>query len=487
MFNSLLRISLLALFALGNSPAFSDTETFAEFEATLPNGIELVGGASYIVEFALPSSKARLNGGARATAIRSAHQRFVESLPETISGKTSESFSLTPTAVVTANEQEVKELRLNPLVKNVYPNRARRLHLAESLNVVLPGRAHTTHTGKGQAIAIIDTGVDSNHDFFITDGESRVVSEACYTYGDFSGFRELLPLCPGFVRQSVAPGSGIDCTRFGIPGCDHGTHVAGIAAGNDGVAREAQIIAIQAFTGIRDVFRRNICGSGIGQSCVVAFDSDLIRALERVYALRNTYDIASVNMSLGGGQHFSNCNGQNPILTSVVERLREAGIATVVSSGNNGFSSSISFPACITNAIAVGATSDFTGEISDRPVVKDQRVFYSNHSGLVDMYAPGSLVRSSIPGNRFANFNGTSMAAPHVAGAFAVIKAENNDLTVEDIELALEQSGPAVPFLNTGIRRRINIAAALRSLNLFRLGFSLSPMLMLLEDAEETD
>jgi len=95
-----------------------------------------------------------------------------------------------------------------------------------------------------------------------------------------------------------------------------------------------------------------------------------LSASEHVYRLRDIYDIASVNISLGGGRFTSTCDFDDNLITNVTGRLKGAGIATVVTSGNDGFTDSISAPACITNAIAVGATADFDGSLGNSTVTK---------------------------------------------------------------------------------------------------------------------
>ena len=146
------------------------------------------------------------------------------------------------------------------------------------------------YNGSGQAVAILDTGVDSLHIFLA----GKVISEACYSTTDDYG----TSLCPNGADAQTGPGSGVNCT--GITGCDHGTHNAGIAAGQgasfSGVARGADLISIQVFSRINTPL---ICGSG-NTPCLLSWTSDLISGLERVYALRNTFDIASVNLRLGG-------------------------------------------------------------------------------------------------------------------------------------------------------------------------------------------
>jgi len=214
---------------------------------------------------------------------------------------------------------------------------------------------------------------------------------------------------------------------------------------------------------------------------LISFGSDQVKALERVYALRNRFNIASVNMSLGGGRFPGSCAGDRRATASIISRLKGVGIATVISSGNGGFNNALSAPACIPDAIAVGATSDFNGELFGRDFILDQRVFYSNVGSQLDLYAPGSLILSSVPGNRFENFNGTSMAAPHVAGAFAVIRQAVPDMTVNQIESLFDSVGPIVSS-NGVIRKRLELRKALQQLG-FGPDVVITPFIdLLLED-----
>ncbi len=186
--------------------------------------------------------------------------------------------------------------------------------------------------GGGQTVAILDTGVNKNHPFL----RGKVVSEACYS--TTSTANASTSLCPGGASSSIASGSGLDCT--GASGCGHGTHVAGIAAGTNGrtsggqtfhgVGRDTRILAIKVFSRFT---RSQDCLPG-SAPCVLSYRSDQIAGLNRVYALRNSLNLAAANMSLGGGPQAGTCDTdpRKPIIDS----LRNAGIATVISAGNSG-------------------------------------------------------------------------------------------------------------------------------------------------------
>lgn len=306
------------------------------------------------------------------------------------------------------------------------------------------------YTGSGHTVAVLDTGVNKNHPFL----SGKVVSEACYsTTGSGS-----TSLCPGGASSSTASGSGLDCpgpsASGGADGCGHGTHVAGIAAGTNastsggttfhGVARNARIIAIKVFSRFASA---SDCSPN-PSPCVLAWTSDQILGLERVYALRNTYSIAAANMSLGGGSSTGTCDSDSR--KAIIDLLRSAGIATVASSGNSGFRNAMGAPGCISTAISVGSTTK-----------SDVFSSFSNVSASTDLLATGSSIcsstngsgsvgSSSLCGTGVGYASGTSMSAPHVAGAWAVMKSKNGFASVTSIESALESTGKAVTDTRSG-------------------------------------
>jgi hypothetical protein len=332
--------------------------------------------------------------------------------------------------------------------------------LTESVPVVgATGGMANGFSGSGQAVAVLDTGVDKNHSYF---AGGKVVSEACYstTTGTNPDFDSSVSLCPGGAQESTAPDSGLHCDTAQIGICWHGTHVAGIAAGREptlghfGVAKDASIIAIQVFSRFN-----NPSNCGGGAPCVSAYSSDIIKGLERVYNLRTTFNIASVNMSFGEGNFAGYCDGEEPALTAAVNNLRSAGIASVIASGNNGLNNGINFPACISSAVSVGSSND-GGNTTTQDTVNN----FSNSADILNLYAPGFLITSAAPNNQLRSEGGTSMAAPHVAGAWAILKQQNQAATVSQVLTALTSTGRIIvdQRVSTGNRRtpRIRVDSA---------------------------
>ncbi len=284
--------------------------------------------------------------------------------------------------------------------------------------------------GSGVTVAVLDTGVDKTHPFL----NGAVVSEACYS----TNSTNVQSLCPGGVTHTTAPGSALPYAGACPSGkCDHGTHVAGIIAGRQGVpgapvggvAPGANLISIQVFS-----LFTSTADCGPGAPCVGAFTSDIIKGLERVYALHSTYTISSVNMSLGGSLFSSNCDTdpRKPIIDS----LKAAGIATVISSGNNGACGYLTAPACISSAVSVGATDG-----------ADAVAGYSNSASFLSVLAPGGVItdqiNSSIPGGLYGLKYGTSMAAPHVSGAWALLKQAKPGSTVDQVLSTFASASPS--------------------------------------------
>ncbi|MDQ3588955.1 MAG: S8 family serine peptidase [Actinomycetota bacterium] len=311
----------------------------------------------------------------------------------------------------------------NDLDKSSSPKGLDSTNLAQSTPLVqAPTMWANGFTGSGQVVAVLDTGVDSAHPFLA----GKVVEEACFTSNRAAGAGN----CPNGTSTQIGAGSGVPCT-YAPSACRHGTHVAGIAAGQgstfSGVAKGANVMSVQVFSRFTG---SNCIGAG-EDPCALSWTSDQIAGLERVFLLRTTRTFSSVNMSLGGGQFFSNCDtdARKPI----IDNLRSAGIATVISSGNNGFTDSMGAPACISSAVSVGSTTK-----------SDTLSSFSNSASFLSLLAPGESINSSVPGGGFAFFNGTSMAAPHVAGAWALLKQQTPSASVNTLLSNLQSTGLGV-------------------------------------------
>ncbi len=366
-------------------------------------------------------------------------------------------FRTIPFMVFSADANAVDRLAALPEVISLKEDVPEPPALASSVPVIGAPNAWTAgYDGDGQVIAVLDTGVSTSHPYFPAP---KLVAEACFsTTGPASGNRFATSLCPGQASSSTAPGSGQNCSINNVsPSCSHGTHVAGIAVGNNGtgpnigVAKGGGLIAIQVFSCI-----------SFQEDCEVlpdvgAFISDQVAALEHVLDLSDSIDIAAVNISIGSSATYSNqasCDEDNEERKEVIDNLRAAGIATIIAAGNSSNRNGLSQPGCISSAISVGNTED-----------DDDVSSTSNVAPFLDLLAPGTLIDSAYPGGSEASNTGTSMAAPHVAGAWAVLRQAVPAATVDEILEALRITGTSVDDQRSGgsvdDMRRINLDLAL--------------------------
>ncbi len=160
-----------------------------------------------------------------------------------------------PLLAIEVNENALEALQRAPGIVSVTPDIASPPALDASLPVINADDVHALGwDGSGWTVAILDTGIDQDHPFLT----GRIVSQACYSTEDPGN--NIFSLCPGSATSSTAANAAdIDTALCNNTGnlCDHGTHVAGIAAGDGtgvagapaaGVAPGANIIAIQVFT-----------------------------------------------------------------------------------------------------------------------------------------------------------------------------------------------------------------------------------------------
>jgi len=263
--------------------------------------------------------------------------------------------------------------------------------------------------GEGQVVALLDTGVDESHPMLA----GRVVEEACFSQtGD----------CPNGDNEMFGPGAGAACT---IDGCAHGTRVAGAAVGAglglNGVGPGAGLISIRVFSDV--------------DGTPGAFASDILAGLQHVLALTAFYDIAAVNLSLGGALHGSEaaCDDAGGAHRGAIELLREVGVVTVAAAGNDGRTDALSSPACLSNVVSVGSSND-----------RDEVSSFSNSARFLSLLAPGESIETAEPGGRTIVASGTSLATAHVSGTIALLRQRAPSARVGEIENALRITGRPV-------------------------------------------
>jgi subtilisin family serine protease len=223
--------------------------------------------------------------------------------------------------------------------------------------------AWQTSTGAGAKVCVADTGIDKTHETL-----DYVAGENFHT--------------------SHPRGHNLDPKAYGDRN-GHGTHVAGtVAARNNGlgvvgVAPEADLL-------VAKVLGDNGSGS----------ISQIVEGLN--WCQREGADV--INMSFAGGYSAT--------LQTTVTDIAAKGVVLVAATGNQG-NTSASYPAGYAEVIGVGATDD-----------QDVVAGFSNRGE--ELNAPGVQVLSSVPGDAYEKWNGTSMASPHVAGVAALLVGEHD-------------------------------------------------------------
>lgn len=301
-------------------------------------------------------------------------------------------------------------------------------NISNSLTNIDAFRADTRFAGidgSGFATVILDTGIDLDHSFFGPDNDSDGIADRIVYHYDFAD------------RDA-------DARDFN----GHGSNVSSIVASSDsiytGMAPAADIIHLKVFQ-----------DNGFGSFSYVE------QALQWVIANVGTYNIASVNMSLGDRNNWNIPQGRYGIGDELAT-LAELDVAVVSASGNNfyGFNSvqGVSYPAADPNSLSIGAVFDsnigsgitWSGGATVHTTQSDRITpFSQRHETLSDVFAPGAAITGANAYGGISTMYGTSQAAPHITGMVVLaqqlaVEKLGRRLTVTELNNLLTSTGATI-------------------------------------------
>jgi subtilisin-like proprotein convertase family protein len=334
--------------------------------------------------------------------------------------------------------------------------RARLLQAAPQSSQILVRSDQTNALGlrgAGQAIAVIDTGVD-------------------YMVADLGG--------AAFPNAKVIGGTDIADKDSDPMDCEgHGTSIAAVAAGPRGVAPDAKIVAIKVFSS----------QNATNATCVdTASFSDIYAGINYAITNRATFGITAINISLGGSfddpLDHGYCDGDDPGSTVAIDSATAAGMVVVIASGNDGLPNQLAVPACVSSAISVGAVypesrgrvswSDGAGGVlcTDQAASPDGIVCFSDSTSILSLLAPGAFWNVVTKGGGQDSFSGTSPATAAVSGAIVLLRQARPDLSPVGLVGVLRSTGKPIADPRNGVvTPRIDTLAAVQ---LAASGFAIS-------------
>jgi subtilisin family serine protease len=404
-------------------------------------GLEAAGSVRVMVAFALPAGRRarEMSRGERARAVAAARAGLLASLPPG-SFTVRRAFDAVEAVAGDASPAAILALLERADVVRIDVDAPGGGNLTQALPIM-----HITDvnalgfTGAGVTTAVIDSGVDVSH----PDLADSIVGQRC------------------FCSTGCCPGGGTTGTGAADDN-GHGTNVTGIITGNGhvapaGGAPDAAVVAIK----VLDQNARFCCAS------------DVIAALD--YVIASHPEVKVVNMSLGTDVRYSGtCDAANAVtmaFASAIDTLRAQGTLAFVSSGNDASPSTMEAPACVANAIAVGATWDqnvgpqtFLG-CTDATTAIDQITCFTDSDPALDLVAEGAYITSTGLGGGISTYGGTSQAAPMAAACAADLLQAVPAVAPDALEAALETSPTHPTDAKNGLSfPRLDCLAALQAL-----------------------
>jgi len=298
------------------------------------------------------------------------------------------------------------------------------------------------YTGKGVTVAVLDTGIDDRN----PDLADSIVAEHCFVPPDG---------CPDGSAEQGGPGSAQDDQG-------HGTAIADLIAGDGnagpvGVVPDASLVVVK-------VADRN--GRTSAQQILAGLN----------WVLANHPEVKVVNVSLGSDVLLSgDCSGLTSTFreyAAAIDALRAQGATVFASSGNGGSRAALTSPACIHDAVAVGAVysrsfGPYTAPYvcRDAKTAPDEVACFSDSGTELDLLAPGAPIDAADLGSGDSLLAGTSAAAAEAAGAAAALLQADPALTPDALLSLLRSTGvPITDPRNHFTTPRIDLAAALGTL-----------------------
>jgi subtilisin family serine protease len=367
---------------------------------------------------------------------------------------------------VEVTPEELKLLLANPEIQTIEPVIILHAHLAQGIPLEKADTYRSQYNGQGLSVAICDTGIDYNNAYLGGGGFPNTKVIGGYDFGE--------------MDKDPMDGNG------------HGTACAGIVAGALPTSTSGDYIGGVAYNA--KLYALKISSTATNSS---ASNAAMVAAWDWCVTHQNinpNYPIMIISTSFGGGKHTSTCDTESPAMTNAAIAAKAAGITLFASSGNDGYCNAISWPACITHVMSVGAVYDAafgtyypcisgdscapsklattgcpSGWYATDNTSADMVTSYSNSASFLDLYAPANRAYTlGIGGSTFdTDFGGTSAACPYAAGAAAALQSAAKEktgswLTPDQVKTLLVDTGNSITDAKNGMTKpRVNLATAI--------------------------